>query len=261
MMIHFMQMMRLLLQCRSVQRNEVNGDDLTFLDILRNQGQRNAGGGLRSQRLRVGKALDLEQVAMKTGCKEAASVPRPKARCEILKSPFTFWTFCSTFIRRRRTNTSDEARGVFLIVCSLIITATYQTALQPPGGVQQSEDSNAGSMVMKHAFLILLWVSNTIGFGCTIIYTFCLIPLVGLFSNWFFWIGTSLCISYDVAMAVISPYPLVFLSVNLVFLLLIALYILLEVFIQRWWLFYCPLRKCYMMNFWFIECCIICNTI
>ncbi|KAJ4915773.1 Ankyrin repeat-containing domain protein [Raphanus sativus] len=73
------QMMRLLLQCRSVQRNEVNGDDLTFLDILRNQGQRNAGGGLRSQRLRVGKALDLEQVAMKTGCKEAASVPRPKA--------------------------------------------------------------------------------------------------------------------------------------------------------------------------------------
>ncbi|XP_022569549.2 ankyrin repeat-containing protein BDA1 isoform X2 [Brassica napus] len=74
------QMVRLLLECRSVQRNKLNGEKLTFLDILRNQGQRDAGGDLRSQGPRVvgGEDLDLEQVAIKTGCKEAASLPRPK---------------------------------------------------------------------------------------------------------------------------------------------------------------------------------------
>ena len=70
MIIHFMQMMRLLLQCRSVQRNEVNGENLTFLDILRNQGRRDAGGDLRED-------LDLEQIVAKTWF-------------DILKSPFTF---------------------------------------------------------------------------------------------------------------------------------------------------------------------------
>ncbi|RID57609.1 hypothetical protein BRARA_F00972 [Brassica rapa] len=204
-------------------------------DSIETQGQRDAGGDLRSQGPRVlGEDLDLEQVVAKTGCKEAASLPRPKARFEILKSPFTFWSFCFTGMRRLRTNTSDESRGVFLIVCTLIITATYQTALQPPGGLHQSEDSNAGSVVMKQAFFILIWVSNTIGFGCAILYTFCLIPLGSLFENWFSWIGTTLCISYALAMAVISPHPLVFLSATFAFFLLIVLYILLEVFIQRW---------------------------
>ncbi|KAF2546284.1 hypothetical protein F2Q70_00019921 [Brassica cretica] len=112
--------------------------------------------------------------------------------------------------------------------------STYQTALQPPGGVHQSDDANAGSVVMKQTFFILLWVFNTLGFCCAILYTFFLIPLGSLFVNWFFWIGTSLCISYALAMAVISPHPLVFISAAFAFFLLIALYILLEVFIQHW---------------------------
>ncbi|XP_056863577.1 ankyrin repeat-containing protein BDA1-like isoform X2 [Raphanus sativus] len=221
------QMAKLLLECRWVQRNRVNGDDLTFLDILRIQGHRDAGGDLRSQGPRVvGEDLDLEQLAINNGFKAAASLPRPKERFEILKSPLTFWTFCSTFMRRLRTNTSDESRGVFMIVCTLIITATYQTALQPPGGVHQSGDSNAGSVVMKQTFFILIWVSNTVGFCCAIIYTFCLMPIDNMFTAWFFWIGTSLCISYALAMAVIAPHPLVFLSATFAFFLLVALYIL-----------------------------------
>uniref|UniRef100_A0A1J3IGF7 PGG domain-containing protein n=1 Tax=Noccaea caerulescens TaxID=107243 RepID=A0A1J3IGF7_NOCCA len=211
------QAVRLLLECRLVERNEVNGDGLTFLDILRNQGQRAAGGDLRSQGQRaVGGDLDLEQVVLKTGCKEAASVPKSKAR--------------STSMRCLRSNASDEARGVFLIVCTLIITTTYQTALQPPGGVNQSE----GHAVMKQTFCILLWVSNTVGFCCAIFYTFCLIPLGSLFAIWFFWIGSSLCISYALAMAVISPHPLVFLSVTFSFFLVFALIIPWNMFLSHW---------------------------
>nr|VDD42440.1 unnamed protein product [Brassica oleracea] len=170
------QAVRLLLECRLVKRNDVNGDGLTFLDILRrNQERREEAGGSQGP----GEEEDLDL-----------------------------------------SNTSDEARGVFLIVCTLIITATYQTALQPPGGVHQpEEDVNAGSAVMKQTFFILLWVSNTVGFCCAILYTFCLLPL-GMFASWFFWIGGSLCISYALAIAVISPHPLVFISTTFAFFLL-----------------------------------------
>ncbi|CAF1925562.1 unnamed protein product, partial [Brassica napus] len=178
------QAVRLLLECRLVKRNDVNGDGLTFLDILRrNQERREEAGG--SQGPGEEEDLDLEQVVVNTG------------------------------------NTSDEA-------------PTYQTALQPPGGVHQpEEDVNAGSAVMKQTFFILLWVSNTVGFCCAILYTFCLLPL-GMFASWFFWIGGSLCISYALAMAVISPHPLVFISTTFAFFLLFALYLLSEIFFDNW---------------------------
>ncbi|KAG2323774.1 hypothetical protein Bca52824_006502 [Brassica carinata] len=179
------QMVRLLLECRMVQRNEVNGDGLTCLDILKREGQIVEGG-------------DLEQAALKTGCKEAASQPKLMKTYDFFKSPITFWAYYSTHTRRISSDTSDEARGVFLIICTLLITATYQTSLQPPGGVTQSE----GHAVMKQTFFIVLWISNTIGFCCAIFYTFCLLPAR----------GASLCVSYALAMAVISPQPLVFLT-------------------------------------------------
>ncbi|KAH0877454.1 hypothetical protein HID58_064848 [Brassica napus] len=194
------QAVRLLLECRLVKRNDVNGDGLTFLDILRrNQERREEAGG--SQGPGEEEDLDLEQVVVNTGV----------------------------------SNTSDEARAVFLIVCTLIITATYQTALQPPGGVHQpEEDANAGSVVMKQTFFILLWVSNTVGFCYAILYTFCLMPIGSMFACWFFWIGGSLCISYALAMAVISPHPLVFISMTFAFFLLFALYLLSKIFFDNW---------------------------
>ncbi|CAN7020681.1 unnamed protein product [Brassica rapa subsp. trilocularis] len=154
------QMMKLLLECRMVQRNEVNGDGLTFLDILRTHGQIDEGG-------------ELEQAALKTGCMEAASLPKlMKKTYDFFKLPITFWAYCSTHTRRISSDTSDEARGVFLIICTLLITATYQTSLQPPGGVTQSE----GHAVMKQTFFIVLWLSNTIGFCCALFYTYSLLP-------------------------------------------------------------------------------------
>ncbi|KAF2546278.1 hypothetical protein F2Q70_00019926 [Brassica cretica] len=182
------QMVKLLLECRMVQRNEVNGDGLTFLDILRTHGQIDEGG-------------ELEQAALKTGCMEAASLPKlMKKTYDFFKSPITFWAYCSTHTRRISSDTSDEARGVFLIICTLLITATYQTSLQPPGGVTQSE----GHAVMKQAFFIVLWVSNTIGFCCALFYTYSLLPARGLLTLWFCYIGASLCVSYALAMAMVK---------------------------------------------------------
>ncbi|KAJ4915772.1 Ankyrin repeat family protein [Raphanus sativus] len=211
------QMVRLLLECRMVQRNEVNGDGLTFLDILRRQGQVVEGG-------------DLEQAVLKTGCKEATSLPKLMKMYDFFKSPITFWAYCSTQTRRISSDTSEEARGVFLIICTLLITATYQTSLQPPGGVTESE----GHAVMKQTFFIVLWVSNTIGFCCALFYTYSLLPARGLLTLWFFYIGASMCVSYALGMAVISPRPLVFLTACFALYLLFPLYVLMEVFLRQW---------------------------
>nr|XP_018441850.1 PREDICTED: uncharacterized protein LOC108813717 isoform X2 [Raphanus sativus] len=200
---------RLLLECRLVERNKVNGNGLTFLDILRNL--ENSGDC----------DLVLEQVILKTRCKEAASMPKTKALCDFLKSPFTFWTFYSTGMKRLRSNSSEEVRGAFLIVFTLIITATYQTGLQPPGGGHPSKDPT------KQAFFILLWLSNTLGFYCSLFYTFSFLPLRGLFTSWYISIGTLLGVSYALAVAANSPDPVMFLMMTFGIFLLYVLYLLL----------------------------------
>ncbi|XP_019098559.1 PREDICTED: uncharacterized protein LOC109131833, partial [Camelina sativa] len=169
-------------------------------------------------------------VVVKTGCKETASLPKLEKPSDHFKSPVTFWTHISIGLRRLRSDTSEEGRAVFLIICTLIITSTYQTALQPPGGVHQSE--GGGTAVMKQTVFIVLWVSNTIGFCCALLYTFCLLPIGSLFTTWFFWIGASLGVSYALAMAVISPNPLLFLCAAFTLYLLFPMYLLMEIFIS-----------------------------
>ncbi|CAN6901823.1 unnamed protein product [Brassica oleracea] len=204
-------------KCQLVKPNEVNGDGLTFLDILRHQGQ--------------SRDLELEQAVFKTRCKEATSLPKlGKTTSDQFKTPITFWSYCSTGIKRLKSDTSEEGRAVFLIICTLIITSTYQTALQPPGGLRQSEDGGSAA-VMKQTFFIVLWVSNTIGFCCALLYTFCLLPVSSLFTTWFFWIGASLGVSYALAMAVISPHPVLFICAAFALYLLFPLYLFMEIFI------------------------------
>ncbi|KAG2259743.1 hypothetical protein Bca52824_079037 [Brassica carinata] len=192
---------KLLLECQLVKPNEVNGDGLTFLDILRHQGQ------IRD--------LELEQAVLKTGCKETTSLPKlEKTTSDHYKTPITFWSYFSTGIKRLKSDTSEEGRAVFLIICTLIITSTYQTALHPPGGLRQSEDGGSAA-VMKQTFFIVLWVSNTIGFCCALLYTFCLLPVI----------------SYALAMAVISPHPVLFICAAFALYLLFPLYLFMEIFI------------------------------
>lgn len=53
---------------------------------------------------------------------------------------------------------SDGSRSALLVIVALIITTTYQTALQPPGGVYQSnaEESSGrksvGKVVMNQTY-------------------------------------------------------------------------------------------------------------
>ncbi|KAH0905643.1 hypothetical protein HID58_037470, partial [Brassica napus] len=167
-------MLRLLLECRSVERNKVNGDDLTFLDILGSQGprvflqipgakrRRPCQNPIMAPEPRLSwRREDFEKIedatrkcfflAAECTCELlAASLPNPmKKTYDFFKSPITFWAYCSTHTRRISSDTSEEACGPHT---------------RPPGGVTQSE----GHAVMKQTFFIVLWVSNTIGFCCAL---------------------------------------------------------------------------------------------
>ncbi|KAG2297927.1 hypothetical protein Bca52824_034399 [Brassica carinata] len=218
-----LQAVRLLLKCQLVERNTVNGDGLTFLDILRNL--ENAGDW----------DLDLEQVVLKTRCKEAASMPKAKAVSEILKSPFTLKTCQSIIAKRMRSNTSEEVRGALLIVFTLIITATYQTALQPPGGEHPSKDppSSKNDLRIKQAFLLLLCVFNTMCFYCALFNICRLLPRKPHFNAWFMSVETYLGVCYALAVAENSPDPLSFFAMTCAIVQLYLTYIALLELVGR----------------------------
>ena len=154
-------------------------------------------------------------------------MPKTKTLSDFSKTPFTFWERHSTSMKRLRSNIPEEARGAFLVVFTLIITATYQTGLQPPGGDHSSKNPT------KQAFLVLLWLSNTLGFYCSLFYTFSFLPLRGLFTSWYISIGTLLGVSYALAVAGNSPDPVIFLMMTFVLFLLYLLYLTLLAFLGR----------------------------
>lgn len=63
----------------------------------------------------------------------------------MLKSKVTMMDRLVTIVRRTLRAITEEQRNAYLIIATLIITATYQSALSPPGGVYQANagDNNA----------------------------------------------------------------------------------------------------------------------
>ncbi|XP_058744498.1 ankyrin repeat-containing protein BDA1-like [Vicia villosa] len=96
------------------------------------------------------------------------------------------------WIRSIRRDISEDQRNTWLIVVTLVATATYQSALSPPGGVYQanatdntvntfSNSTNAGKSVLSRNGFIVFSLANMVSFFASIIAIFILTPsgLVG----------------------------------------------------------------------------------
>ncbi|KAK6234147.1 hypothetical protein QUC31_006553 [Theobroma cacao] len=135
-----------------------------------------------------------------------------------------------THIARRRENISNGMRNALLVVITLVITATYQSSLSPPGGVWQGDNSNTssksnyasintsnsstlagephgpGTTVMQKNTFVVFWTYNTLTLLTTLGLTAFLLPggsialllLVPL---------SLLCSSYMLSMSILSPTP------------------------------------------------------
>ncbi|XP_010538856.1 PREDICTED: ankyrin repeat-containing protein NPR4-like [Tarenaya hassleriana] len=184
------QALNLLLKCPAVNRNIQNVSGLTPFDILQTKGHHTK--------------RDLNNMARNFGCENSASLPKTKTASDFLRSPITFSDYYSTTMVRYRNSMSEGTRGALLVIAALIITVTYQTALQPPGGVHQDGGSKAGTVVMKEIYFILLWAFNSMAFWTALVLTFNLLPVGGEYTLSFFAISVPLFVSYAISIAVIS---------------------------------------------------------
>ena len=119
-----------------------------------------------------------------------------------LKSKLSFRKRLRISVIRSKTNMDNNSRNIILVVATLILTATYQSALSPPGGLWQdnnksnntstnihynnhndggsstpkSETHRAGSTTMRSEDFLAFYVSNTLTLLVTTLVIFFLLP-------------------------------------------------------------------------------------
>ena len=93
---------------------------------------------------------DIQRILLKARGKHGASVHDPKLEDE-LTSKISFYQIVTTEISRLRSNVSVEQRETYMVVAALLVTAIYQTALSPPGGVYQAEADNGSNNLTMNA--------------------------------------------------------------------------------------------------------------
>ncbi|CAA7057406.1 unnamed protein product, partial [Microthlaspi erraticum] len=155
---------KLLVKCYAVNRNIHNRTGLTALDILDSQREHHTN-------------RKIENILRKSGGKSGKSLPKTKKVSEILRYPISFTEHLFTQTARYRNQTPEGSRSALLVIAALIITATYQTALQPPGGVYQanasdheghtnssSKKSVVGTVVMDQRYFYVLRSVNSMAF-------------------------------------------------------------------------------------------------
>ncbi|KAL1190846.1 Ankyrin repeat-containing protein BDA1 [Cardamine amara subsp. amara] len=220
---------KILLGSRMVNRNIHNHNGFTALDILLNQrpDHRNR---------------EIEKIIRKSGGKSANSLPKSKKMSKLLKTPINFTEHLFTKTSRYRNQTSDGSRNALLVIAALIIATTYQTALQPPGGVYQgnAEETSGGkkrigTVVMEMKYLYVLRVVNSMAFEGAIILAFCMLPAGNDYLWPFLWITMLLHVSYLVSVSVISPDTIWYLSLNAGSSIVIVLFYMMLFFLRWKW--------------------------
>ncbi|KAF3448242.1 hypothetical protein FNV43_RR08955 [Rhamnella rubrinervis] len=115
--------------------NAKNSDGLTALDMLEPHNKQ------------------VEEILLHARALKAYSLPsQVKANSYYhLKSKLSFKERRKTEMIRLRNNVNNDTRDVILVVATLIVTATYQSSLSPPGGLWQEVNSSTGVNNMSHA--------------------------------------------------------------------------------------------------------------
>ncbi|VVB14589.1 unnamed protein product [Arabis nemorensis] len=186
---------KLMLKSSKINVNIENNDGLTVVDIavLQRHGA-------------------VERKVKRHGGKRSVSLVKIKTTSDILGSRLTWRESRRTRMIRSYSWISEEIRNALLVAATLIITATYQTVLQPPGGVYDSGESGggtngtkAGSVVMGEGYFILLWLWNSVGFYLATTLTLVLLSLGQESMFWYYPLFIPLLFAYYVAGNVISP--------------------------------------------------------
>ncbi|KAL3016573.1 hypothetical protein AAZX31_06G221400 [Glycine max] len=95
-----------------------------------------------STALDVVTSAEIRNALVKAGAKQGSSVTNAPTLADKLRWNITLMGKITIFVLRIRSDITEDQRQAFLIVAALIATATYQSALSPPGGVFQANAGN-----------------------------------------------------------------------------------------------------------------------
>ncbi|KAG5046908.1 hypothetical protein JHK86_016314 [Glycine max] len=95
-----------------------------------------------STALDVVTSAEIRNALVKAGAKQGSSITNAPTLADKLRWNITLMGKITIFVLRIRSDITEDQRQAFLIVAALIATATYQSALSPPGGVFQANAGN-----------------------------------------------------------------------------------------------------------------------
>ncbi|XVF23817.1 hypothetical protein REPUB_Repub13aG0072200 [Reevesia pubescens] len=163
------QMVKLLLES-GIDKNAKNWRGLTAMDL---QGQ-----------IQVNNKETLK-ILSHEGCLNASSIPTYSTFDKFLRSKISFSARSNIVISRMRKNISNGTRNALLVVLVLILTATYQSAVNPPYDITQANlrqtnnnDPNDVVDVKVDPLALYFAIINAVDFMVTILVTLFILPWV-----------------------------------------------------------------------------------
>jgi glucose-6-phosphate-specific signal transduction histidine kinase len=168
-----------------------------------------------STALDIAGSTEIKGILLSVGVKPSSKVKDSPTLADELRSNVTFMEKILIYILRIRKDISEEQRNAFLIVATLIATATYQSALSPPGGVYQGDagsnnnvtnttSKEIGKSIMSQGDFFTLSILNTLSLFLSTMTIYLLTPsglIGGLLVTPIFWFAC--CYVYN--MRLISP--------------------------------------------------------
>ncbi|XP_021296089.1 ankyrin repeat-containing protein BDA1-like [Herrania umbratica] len=171
-------MVELLLDC-GIEKNAMNWRGLTAMDIVQGQS-------------RVDNKRTLE-VLRYFGCSNASSIHTNSTLVELLRSKISFSERSNIVMSRMRKNISNGTRDALLVVLGLILTTTYESAVNPPYDLFQSDlpqqiipqdaggqwvSPNDGIMAALDPLALSFSIFNAVNFLVTLLVTLFILPWV-----------------------------------------------------------------------------------
>ncbi|KAL4290306.1 hypothetical protein GQ457_14G026280 [Hibiscus cannabinus] len=146
------QMLKLLLECKA-DKHVINNDGLTAFDL-------------------ANRHKNKESISVLRDC---FSPGLSNFKHKLKRHITDYVTEASSLFFNGIDNVSGEDRSALLVILGLLLTATYQTTLSPPGGVSQGQSSSTststsadvgkiGISVMQQATVLLFYIPTYIAF-------------------------------------------------------------------------------------------------
>ncbi|XP_010492391.1 PREDICTED: protein ACCELERATED CELL DEATH 6-like [Camelina sativa] len=153
---------------------------------------------------------EMERVIKKHGGTRSICLVAIETTSDLLASQLSFAESSRTKSIRFYSCTSEERKNALLVVVTLIFTATFQTILQPPGGLSdgggQSGGTNGrGEVVMNDFYFIWIFLWNSVGFYFAIEMMLRLLSMGQESIFWYYPLFIPLVFVYAVAVNVIGP--------------------------------------------------------